>query len=87
MKVVRKEVMAVLVVQEAKMDLIALDFFGNEFKLGDTVAFMQIGYRNLIQGKVISISAKELRISHAATNTCSTESKQAHSQVIKFIGQ
>lgn len=63
----------------------AKDYFGNVIEIGDTVAFMQIGYRNLIQGEVISISAKELRIKHKQTNVCSTESKQTHSQVIKKI--
>ena len=60
----------------------AKDFFGNEIKEGDTVAFMQKGYRNLMTGQVISITPQTVLISHESTNTGSTETRQGHSQVI-----
>jgi peroxiredoxin len=62
--------------------MIAKDFFGNEIKVGDTVAFMQTGYRSLRSGTVKSITEKTVLISHKETNVCSTETRQFHSQVI-----
>ena len=60
----------------------AFDYFRNEIKIGDTVAFMQIGYRCLMTGVVKSISRTELRISHEPTNVGQTQTKQSHNQVI-----
>lgn len=60
----------------------AKDFFGNEIKVGDTVAFMQKGYRNLMTGQVTSITQQMVNIAHERTNTGSTETRQGHSQVI-----
>jgi peroxiredoxin len=62
--------------------MIAKDFFGNEITVGDTVAFMQTGYRSLRSGTVKSITEKTVLISHKETNVCSTETRQFHSQVI-----
>lgn len=62
--------------------MIAKDFFGNEIKIGDIVAFMQTGYRSLRSGTVKSITEKTVLISHKETNVCSTETRQFHSQVI-----
>jgi hypothetical protein len=59
-----------------------MDYFGNEIKVGDTVAFMQIGYRNLMMGTVSSISQYMVTIDHERTNTGKTQTKQNHSQVI-----
>lgn len=60
----------------------AKDFFGNDIKIGDTVAFMQTGYRQLKTGIVISISEKMLLIEHERFNVGGTTTKQAHNQVI-----
>jgi len=62
-----------------------LDFLGNKLIVGDAVVFVQLGYRNLLCGKIKSISTtgKTVIISHAETNTCSTETKQSPSQVVK----
>lgn len=60
----------------------AKDFVGNDLNVGDTVAFIQIGYRNLLKGIVSRVTSKTVLIVHERTNTCSTESKQFHDQVI-----
>ncbi len=58
------------------------DFFGIEIKLGDTVAFMQIKYRNLLSGTVVKLAPKSVLISHSPTNWGSTETRQEAKQVI-----
>ena len=60
------------------------DFLGNELQVGDNVVFVQLGYRNLLKGVVSKITPKTILITHAMTNTCSTETKQTPSQVVKF---
>lgn len=60
----------------------AKDFFGNEIKVGDTVAFMQTNYRSLRLGTVKSLTPKMVNIEHKPTNVRSTETRQEHSQVI-----
>lgn len=61
------------------------DFFGNEIKVGDIVAFMQIGYRNLLKGKVTKLTDKMVFIEHLKTNIGQTETKQEYRQVIVAI--
>lgn len=61
------------------------DIVGNDLNLNDTVVFMQIGYRNLLVGKIIKITEKTVLIEHAATNTYSTQTKQFSSQVVKVM--
>ena len=60
------------------------DFLGNELFVGDEVVFMQIGYRGLMKGVIKSLSPKKATITHEKTNTCSTESTQEHTQLIKI---
>lgn len=60
------------------------DFLHNELQVGDTVVFVQLGYRNLLKGEIINITPKTILIKHEETNTCSTETKQTGSQVIKI---
>jgi hypothetical protein len=60
----------------------ALDYFGNEIKIGDTVAFMQTGYRQLMSGSINSITEKNVIIDHERTNVGKTRTKQFHNQVI-----
>jgi hypothetical protein len=60
----------------------AKDFFGNEIKIGDTVAFMQIGYRRLKNGVIKKITEKMVFIEHERFNVGGTETKQEHNQVI-----
>jgi len=60
------------------------DFLGNDLYVGDEVAFVQLGYRNLLRGRIKRITEKTILISHEMTNTCSTETKQTPSQVIKI---
>ena len=60
------------------------DFLGNELHLNDTVVFMQIGYRGLMKGKIVSMSDKKARLKHEKTNTYRTESIQFYSQMIKI---
>ena len=40
------------------------DIFGQIIEIGDTVAFNQPNYKNLIFGKVLKINPKSLRISY-----------------------
>jgi FKBP-type peptidyl-prolyl cis-trans isomerase 2 len=60
----------------------ALDYFGNEIQVGDTVAFMQTNYRNLMSGVISSITEKNVIIDHEPTNVGKTQTKQFHNQVI-----
>ena len=60
------------------------DFLDNELNVGDEVVFVQLGYRNLLKGRIKSMTAKTLLISHAATNIYSTETKQTPLQVVKI---
>jgi hypothetical protein len=59
------------------------DFLGNYIDIGDEVVFVQLGYRNLLKGKIVKKTAKTILISHEMTNTCGTETKQYPYQVIK----
>lgn len=59
------------------------DFFGREIRVGDTVAFMQLRYRNLLTGTVTKLAGStQVLISHNMTNDCRTETRQDGSQVI-----
>lgn len=62
----------------------AEDYLGNELNVGDTVVFMQIGYRGLMKGEIVSLSRHKAKIKHEMTNTCRTESMQWHDQMIKI---
>ena len=61
-----------------------VDYVGKELKIGDSVIFMQIGYRGLMKGIIKSMSNKKATISHEKTNTCRTESIQFYNQMIKM---
>ena len=58
------------------------DYLGAEINVGDTVVFVQLGYRNLLTGVVVGITPKTVNIKHPMTNTCSTDTRQFHNQVI-----
>lgn len=60
------------------------DYLGNIVNIGDTVVFMQIGYRGLMKGKIVSLSNQKAKISHEPTNTYRTESIQFYNQLIKI---
>jgi len=62
----------------------AKDFLGQELQVGDEIVFVQLGYRNLLKGKIASITPKTLMIEHDKTNVCSTSTKQFHDQVVKI---
>lgn len=38
------------------------DFFGNELNVGDTVAFEQPRYRNLVLGTIVGFTAHNVRV-------------------------
>lgn len=59
------------------------DFLGKEINIGDTVVFIQLGYRKLLKGKIKSISNKMCLIEHEPTNIGQTETKQFHNQIVK----
>jgi len=60
----------------------AKDFFNNEINVGNTVAFMQTGYRQLKTGIVKRITDKMVFIEHEKFNVGGTETKQEHNQII-----
>ena len=57
------------------------DFLGKEINIGDTVVFMQIGYRGLMRGRIMSMAAKKAKIKHEKTNMGRTESIQFYAQM------
>ena len=61
----------------------AKDFLGKELEVGDTVVFVQLGYRNLLKGTVKRLTPKTAIIEHPMTNVCSKETKQFHEQLVK----
>lgn len=61
------------------------DFLGRDLKVGDEVVFVQLDYRNLLKGKIKSMTAKTILIGHAKTNVCSKETKQTPAQVVKIM--
>ena len=62
------------------------DFLGKEITIGCEVVFVQLGYRNLLVGKVEKITPKTLIIKHKKTNDGNTETKQFHDQVVVIGG-
>lgn len=60
------------------------DFLGNELQIGDKVVFMQLNYRALMAGYIVSMAPKSCLISHEPTNTGKKESRQSYSQLIKY---
>jgi len=61
------------------------DFLGNELNIGDEVVFMQLNYRSLMKGTIVSMAEKQAIIDHQMTNTCRHKTKQFYSQLIKVI--
>lgn len=59
------------------------DFLGRDLAVGDEVVFIQLGYRNLLRGRIIKITAKTVLIEHAPA-AYSTQTKQFHDQVVKI---
>jgi len=60
------------------------DFLNKNIYVGDSVVFMQIGYRNLLKGTVKSKTQKTVFISHERTNVGQVVTKQRSSQVYKI---
>lgn len=71
------------ILEHFKEKLMAKDFLGQELHVGDSVVFVQLGYRNLWFGTISKLTEKTALISHKETNTCSTETKQFHNQLIR----
>lgn len=65
------------------MEIKGLDYFGNEIKLGDEVAFIQTGYSNFSSGIIIKITDYIVLINHDRNGVGKTKTKQYHNQVIK----
>ena len=61
------------------------DYLDNILNIGDNVVFMQIGYRGLMKGTIVSMSNKKATLFHKQTNTCKTKSIQFYDQMIKII--
>ena len=62
----------------------ATDLLGNEIFVGDKVLFMQIKYRNFMEGFIKTMAKTSALISHERTNTCQTESRQTYGQMISL---
>ena len=60
------------------------DYLGNILNIGDTVVFMQINYRGLMRGSIISMTEQSALISHSKTNIGRTETRQRYDQMIKI---
>lgn len=58
------------------------DFFGTDINVGDTVAFMTIGYRSLALGTVIKLTPKTVFIKYTTHYNSERETKQEPNQVI-----
>jgi hypothetical protein len=58
------------------------DFLGQELKVGDEVVFMELGYRNLLRGKIVKINVKTLLIEHG--ESWRRETKQTSEQVVRI---
>lgn len=43
------------------------DFFGNELSVGDLVAFIPNGYRDLARARILAFTPKQVRISYVNT--------------------
>lgn len=43
------------------------DFFGNELSVGDLVAFIPNGYRDLERARILAFTPKQVRISYVNT--------------------
>jgi predicted metal-dependent hydrolase len=63
------------------------DFFGNKLSIGDTVAFMEIKYRSLMIGKIVSITEKTVLIEHEGLRdkNVKSQTRQFYNQVIKKL--
>lgn len=61
---------------------VAYDFFHTPIKIGDTVVFMQLGYRCLQIGKVVNLTPTTVLIEHERFNVGGTQTRQSHGQVI-----
>ena len=60
-----------------------VDFLGKVLSVGDTVVFMQIGYRNFLKGKIVKMSNKKATIEHERANIGGTQTLQFYNQLIK----
>lgn len=61
------------------------DFFGNTINVGDTVAFMRVGYRYLLKGIVVSKAEQKATIEYTEFNTDKRKTWQYYSQIIKKL--
>lgn len=69
------------------------DFFGNKLEVGDTVAFMKVGYRYLVTGTVVKITKQMVVVEYPSEYPCERDrgekriQRQYHDQVIKRIAE
>lgn len=59
-----------------------MDFFGNKISVGDTVAFIAQGHRELINGTVIKLTTKTVLIEYNSYPDFVKQITQRHDQVI-----
>lgn len=63
---------------------IPTDFFGKPLYIGDEVAFMQLGYRNFIKGKISKLTPQKATIEHERQNVGGPKTVQFFYQLIKI---
>lgn len=63
------------------------DYIGQELKVGDKVVFMQVKYRGLLTGTIISMTNQTAVIEHKKTNLGNTTTRQYYSQIVKHPDQ
>lgn len=59
------------------------DFVGQDLAVGDTVVYMQVGYRSLKTANVIKITPKMVILRRVGCSDPFYNVKQYHSQVVK----
>jgi len=60
------------------------DYLGEPLYVGDKVIFVELRYRNFHKGVISKITDKMVIIDHERTNAYTDQTRQLHSQVIKY---
>lgn len=56
------------------------DFLGNRLETGDKIVFMEVGYRNLVEGTIKKLSPKKATIEYRNKQT----TVQFYNQIVKI---
>ena len=58
------------------------DFFGHQLSVGDVVAVIPNGYRDLVRGRIVAFTPKQVRISY--TNTWNYGTPGREEQTLRY---